>query len=349
MLKRVDKLLIGTDIDRDGTLVAGVAIPAIVEDGGFEAGEILVFDKNKVILAAGATISDTDTIYIGQGTDVTFDYTNLQGTAVTGARKIIFSDPIQGSKVRSFVGRSYTVKAEKVVTLAAVTAPLVQGTEFKLRFVYKDVKEHPGQFTQTYRFPLGSTLTTTALFNGLRAAMNADSGRRVDGTGGATLILTGKEQPECCTALTDIDKFRMTDFDVFLTYVDSEGNDVAVTGAAQTLTTALEYGSGNWEQIRDLEKYMIGHMGNTNKTHFPILQRSFDTVVDSFYDLIVIEHDKTYLAPNNQGVEQTPISTVLAIATATTGINAGTQTGIILGKLNSWMASCPGAFDTVSV
>ena len=349
MLKRVDKLLIGTDIDRDSSLVGGVGIKTIVEDGGFEAGEVLVFDKNKVILTAGDTVSDTDTIYIGQGTSVTFDYTNIQGTEVTGARKIIFSDAIQGSKVRSFVGRSFAVKAEKVVTLAAVTAPLVEGTEFKIRFVYKDIKEHPGQFTQTYRFVLGATLTTTALFNGLRTAITADSGRRITATGGATLILTGKEQPECCTALTDIDKFRMTDFDVFLTYIDSEGLDTAVTGAAQTLTTPLEYGSGNWEQIRDIEKYMIGHMGNTNKTHFPVLQAAFSTAVDSYYDLIVIEHDKTYLAPNNQGVEQTPISTVLALATAVNGTNANNQSATILSKLNPWMASLPGAFNNVTV
>jgi len=353
MLKRVDKLLIGTDIDRDATAgVTGATIPTLVGVTGAEVmadGEIIVLDKNKTVMAAGNTIADHDTIFIAQGTGVTFGYSNIQDTPFVGCRKLQISDPIEGAKVRSYVGRSYAVKDEKDVTLAAVTAPLVQGTEFKLRIVSKDIKEHPGQFTQTYRFVLGATLTTNALFTGLAAAVNGDSGRRVTATAGATLLLTGLEQPECCTGLTDIDKFRMTDFDVFLTYVDSDGNDVAVTGAAQTLTTALEYGSGNWEQIRDLEKYMIGHMGNTNKTHFPVLEKDFDTVVDSFYDMIVIEHDKSYLAPNNQGVEQTPITTVLAIATATTGINAGNQTATILSVLNPWMASCPGAFANVTV
>ena len=349
MLKRVDKLLIGKDIDRDAQVIAGAKITDLVATTGMADGEVVILDKNKVVLTAGDTIVDTDTIYICQGTGVTFDYTNIQGTEVPGVRKLIFSDPIEGAKVRSYVGREFEVKAEKVVTLAAVTAPLIQGTEFKLRIISKDIKEHPGQFAQNYRFVLGATLTTTALFNGLRAAIATDSGRRITATGAATLILTGREQPECCTATSDIDKFRMTDFDVFLNYVDSDGNDIAVTGAAQTLTTALDYGSGNWEQLRDLEKYMIGHMGNTNKTHFPVLEKAFDTTVDSYYDLIVIEHDKSYLAPNNQGVEQTPISTVLAMATAVTGVNANNQIVSVLAQLNPWMASCPGAFSAIAV
>jgi len=350
MLKRVDKILIGTDIDREAALVGGYSIHDIIAHANVDIGEIIILDRNKSVIPAGATIANTDIIYIAQVTAETFTYTDRVGTAFAGSKRLRFSDPIEGAKVRSYRAEPFVVKAEKVVTLAAVTAPLVAGTEFVLRLVYKDIKEHPGQFTQTYRFTLvAGALTTTDLFNGLRTALNGHSGRRVDGTGAATLILTGREIPECCTGLTDIDKFNMVDFTVYLNYVDADGNWQAVTGAAQTLTTPLAYGSGNWEQIRDIEKAQMAHLGITNLTHFPVVSPAMSTVVDSYYDMIVIEHDKTYLAPNNQGVEQTPITTVIALATAVTGINAGTQAGLIVGALNTWMASTPGAFAAVAI
>ena len=64
--------------------------------------------------------------------------------------------------------------------------------------------------------------------------------------------------------------------------------------------------------------------------------------------LIVIESDKTYLAPNNQGVEVAPLTTILAIPDNAAG-PAGNQVGDVLAQLNPWMASCPGAFANISV
>lgn len=339
MMTRTTKVLIGKDIDRTDP------ITSIYDDTDKPAdGEILVLDKNKKVLGSGATIADSDIIYICQGTGSTYSYTNDAGTTVAAARLLKFSDPIEGAKVRAYRGVPYTAKAQKAITFAAITAPATAGTEFVLRIVYKDVVAKRGQFSKTYRF-IAADATPQNYYNGLRAAIAADSGARVVGSGTTTLILTGKEIPEGSTSLTDIDKFQMVDFDAYLTYVNSDGYQVAITtGGTKSLTTAIEYGFGEWELVRDMEKDQLGNEGISYQAEFPSVSHSLSTVVDETYDTIVIEHDRTYLSPDNQYVKQAPLTTVICIPTPATA----NQMDNVLAVLNSWMASTPGAFVNVS-
>ena len=351
MLKRVDKLLIGKDISRDAQVVAGAGIATITLDTGCADGEVVVLDKQKRVLAAGATIADSDTLFICQAMAETFDYQPESGSAITGARKLIFSDAIEGAKVRAFTARSYTAKAEStgVLTIAGMT-PVV-GTEYLIRVVYKDIKEHPGQFTQTFRH-VAESVTLDTFGAAFAAKINSYGGRRVQAsysTGSDTITLTGRAIPECTTKLTDIDKFSMVEFTAYAYQINVTTGAREVIGsgitASDVVITGPVYGSGNWEQLRDLEKAQFEHTGVSNKTHFPVLSPDATTVKAETYDLIVIESDKSYLAPNNQGVEQAPLTTVIAIPyTATTN-----QMDSILAALNPWMASLPGAFANVSV
>ena len=351
MLKRVDKLLIGKDINRDAQVVAGASITTVVGSTGLAEGEIVVFDKFKKVATPGITVADSDVIFICQGLGETYDYTNPQGTAVTSNRKVVFSDPIEGKKVRSYEAVSYTAKSEQTAAQDWAGYSPTAGDEIIVRVIYKDIKEHPGQFVQTYRVISSGTLATDGA--AMAAKINAHSGRRINADyTTTTLTLTARAIPECTTGLTDIDEFSMVEFEMRSLYVDSNGNWQVITATDPSITySGPTYGQGNWEQVRDIEKLQKGHLGVTNKTHFPVLDPGFATVKDAEYDLIVIEHDRTYLAPNNQGVEQTPITTVLAMetGTTTTGVNDGNQVTQVLSVLNPWMASTPGAFSNVSV
>jgi len=347
MINRTDKVLIGKDITRDPQVVAGASIVTISASTGLQDGEIVVLDKNKLVLAAGATIADTDTIYICLGVTETFDYTNEAGSAVTGARRLEFSDPIKGANVVSYLGRAHTVKAEQTATVDLTGMTPVVGTEYIIRIIYKDVKEHPGQYTQTYRY-VSTTAVLDTFGDAIVAVVNAHTGRRVQATYTTStdaILLTAKEIPECCTSLDDIDKFSMVDFDVKFNYVNSSGAWVVMPSTVTTVTyTGATYGSGNWEQIRDLEKAAKGYIGNTNKTHFPIISKVWETVVDETYDMVVIEHNQPYMAPNNQGYEAAKLATLIVLPyTATSN-----QMDSVLSQLNPWMASCPGAFANVS-
>jgi len=346
MINRTDKVFIGKDITRDAQVVAGATIVTISASTGLADGELVVLDKNKNVLAAGATIADSDTIFICLKVSETFNYTPESGSAVTGAGRLEFSDAIKGANVVSYKGVGHTVKAERTATTDFTGLTPAIGTEYVIRVIYRDIKEHPGQFTHTYRY-VSTTDSLATWLTAVVAKINAHTGRRVQATEDSStdLILTGREIPSCCTNLTDIDKFSMVDFVQVNNYVNTAGNWVVIASTSTTVTyTATTYGSGNWEQVRDLEKAAKAYLGNTNKTHFPILEKTFETVVDETYDTIVIEHNNPYLAPNNQGYETARASTLIIVPyTATSN-----QMDSVLAQLNPWMNSCPGAFTNVS-
>jgi hypothetical protein len=347
MLNRVTSLLIGKDISRDAQVVAGAQIDTIMKSTGLAAGEIVVLDKNMTVLTAGATIADSDTIYIVQATSDTFDYSNIAGTAVTGNRRIVMSGPIVGSKVKSYKGKAYSAKSEQSTSFVLTGMhPVTAGTEYIIRIVYKDIKEHPGQFTQTYRHV--ATAADAAAIDTFGASMaakiNAHSGRRVNATytnGTDTLALAAREIPESTATLSDIDDFSMVEFEAFFNYVDADGNwqTCAYTSSS---TTAASKGSGEWEHVRDLEKSHIAQRGVTNQIWFPVVKPDMQTVKDETYDLLVIEHENPYQSPDNQYVKDAPHTTILALP------DGASQTTDILAQLNPWMASCPGAFANVS-
>lgn len=344
MLQRTNKLLIGKDIDRDAQVIAQASLATITLSTGLADGEVVVLDKYKRVLTVGDTVTESDVIYICQGTSETFNYTNEAGTTVTSARKVIMSDPIEGAKVKKFLGRTFVAKQERTASVDFTGLTPVVGTEYLIRIIYKDLNEHPGQFTQTYRFVATSAVLDTWGAS-MEAVVNAHTGRRVTAAYTAAtdvLLLTALPKPECTSNLTDIDDFSMVDFDVRFLYVDSSGNWQTIPSTSTTVTyTGPTYGSGNWEQIRDMEKDQFGYVGPTNRTAYPVLLPTQATVKSAQYNLIVIEHDKSYLSPDNQYVKQAPLTTLIALPIG------ALQTANILGCLNPWMASCPGNFTAV--
>lgn len=350
MLQRTSKLFIGKDIDRDAQCIDGAAITTLIASTGLAEGEVLVLDKDMKIAASDIDKEDSDVIYICQGTGETFNYTNEAGTAVTGARKILISNPIKGANVKSYKGDAYTVKAEKTASLTMTGMTPVVGTEYIVRIVYKDLNEHPARFTQTYRY-VSTTATLDTFGAAIAAKINAHKGARVTATytsGTDVLLLTAKEIPACTTGLTDIDAFTMVDFEVFFNYVNSSSQWVVWPSTSTTVTyTGPTYGSGNWEQVRDMEKADLAYTGPSNKISFPVQSPEMATAVDSYYDIITIEHDAEYLSPDNQYVKKAPLTTKLALATGSDGINDYGQSLNILTRLNSYFGSFGFASVTV--
>jgi hypothetical protein len=328
MLARVTSVLIGKDIDRTASLIIGGSSENLAD------GEVVVLDKNKnILLAVDADVAFTDVIYIVQGLGSTYTFSNVAGTSFT-LRRLKFSNPIEGNLVKKYSAVPFDVKGEKTVSFAAITGPLTAGTEWCLRIVYKDIHEKRGQFTKTYRC-VASTTTSACVYNALRLEILADSGARITGNAAdtAALVLTGKEISSCTTALTDLDKFSMVDFDAFLTYIHSDGYHANATGGAAKTSTVVQYGQGNWEQVRDLEKGEWGYEGITNRTQYPVILPTQTAVVNTTYNTIVIESDRHYQSPDNQYVKYAPMTTIVCLPVG------ALQTSDILGVLNPWMAS----------
>lgn len=323
---RVNKIIIGKDISRTSSLqitAPGTTATYIAE------GEVIVVDKDFNLLAAGATISDSDIIYIGVGSGETFDYTLPSGTAVTGGRRIEYSGPIKGSKVKTYKGVSADSAAvERQATInidgASSFAPVV-GTEYVIRIVYKDILEHPGQFTQTYRV-VATSVTPSVLTTAFVAAINGDSGARVIASkSGNDLVITGKVIPNNATNV-EIDEYSQVDFDAYL--YSNNFSDVTVT-----YNTYAEPGNGNPKIVRDREKFALSYEGVMNRTHFPVKLPTMKTDMTKWYDSIIIEHEQEYVSADNEYTKQAPATTEVYIPA-----NAG-QTTNVLAVLNPWMAS----------
>ena len=344
MLKRVNKIFIGKDINRTAALVDGAALGTV--QGNIVEGELVALDENFKVLAATATYTNTKTIYIAEGTSETIKYNNEAGTAFT-ARKIIVSDPINGSLVKSYKGKVYEAKTEEIVTIGAISGTITAGTEYVLRLVYNDINEHPGQFTSTYRYVAKSGDTSQSIFDGLRkriakhtGKLSIGAGARITASGTTTLILTAKAIPGCTTGVNDIDELTMVNFDVYFNYVDNDYNWAEVPVASFTKTNA-NWGNGSWEAIRDIEKFAMAYKGINNFTIFPVIKPEFRTVKGETYDTLVIEHDIEYRSPDNQYNKQTSVTTMIACPyTATTGLQLDT----LATSLDSWFASIPGKF-----
>ena len=359
MVNRVTEILIGKDISRDAAVVTGVDMTVLGTTGALGSGELVVLDKNLLVMAPGATVSDTDTIFIAQGTAATFSITNEAGTPTLANRRITLSKPIEAAQVRSYLGADYAVKVEQTQLYDEddVTLTCVAGTEYVLRIVYNDITEYPTRFTQSYRWVANGT-TEGDLMYAMSALIAKHKHSRVtseclqaDGTTAATSVananqlkLTAKEIPSSCTGTSDIDAFDMVTFTSRITYVNTSGNEVIFWSDDDTTYVASDKGSGNWEQIRDIEKYAMGYDGVSNFTHFPVKQPDFETTVDSTYHQIVIEHNPKHLSPYPSDVASDPVTTIIACVVP----SSGTQLNSLLAQLNPWMASCPGAFANIS-
>ena len=359
MVNRVTEILIGKDISRDAAVIAGIDMTVLGTTGALSDGELVVLDKNLLVMAEGSTVADTDTIFIAQGTGTTFSITNEAGTTTTANRRITLSKPIEAAQVRSYLGQDYTVKVEETQLYDEddVTLVCVVGTEYVLRLTYSDITEYPTRFTQSYRWVADGTSegdlcwNMNILIGKHKASRVTSQALQSDGSTPATTVantnqlkLTAKEIPSSCTGTSDIDAFDMVVFTSRITYVDSTGNEVIFWGDGDSTYVDSVKGSGNWEQIRDIEKYAMGYDGVSNFTHFPVIKPDFETAVDSTYHQIVIEHNPKHLSPNPSDIASDPVTTIIACVVP----SSGTQLTNVLGQLNPWMASCPGAFANLT-
>lgn len=331
MKKSVEKILICK-----GDRTSGLQITAPGTTATYIAeGEVAVLDKNKVLMAAGDTISDSDVIYIVEGTSSTFTYVNEAGTTTTGARRLRYSDPIQGIAVTVYSGKAYDAPKEAIITIDGTTFSPVVGDIYKLRIVYKDMNERPGQVTKTYQFIATDTDPDT-VFAGLVSLINADKTTRVVATSeavGHTMTITGKVVDDD-TEVTSISGYLQVNPKVFL-YSDNFDTTTV------TYSTNPTPGSGNWKLVRDEEKWSQGYVGQTNRTKFPVIGPAFRTVKDQEYNTIVINHKNWYTAPDRYE-KQVDITTKIFIPVSST------QNAALLAVLNPWMASTERGFTSIA-
>ena len=349
MLKRVNEILIGKDIDRYTGGFGGASINTIQEH--IAEGEVVVLTQDFKGYAAGSdSFATSPVIYIAEGSADIRTEVKPDGSEIS-IRRLIVSAPIDGKRVRIYSKNDYVAKTEEKVTFGAIQDTIVAGTEYVLRLVYKDMVEHPGQFTETYRYVAKSGDASVDIFDGLRKRITANKGKlsvkggaRVtpNALGTATLELTGKKIPACTSSVRDIDELTQVEFEAFLNYVDNDGNWVEVDVNPDKSYTVANRGQGVWEVIRDVEKHSLSYRGIENRIWFPVAYPTIRAQKDGQYNVIVIEHEAQYRSADNQYDKETQLTTQIAFEKAL-GSPTTHQGSVVEADLDDWMASLPAA------
>ena len=333
MMKNVNSVIITKDIARTGTITY-----ANIADG-----EVVVLDKNKKIITttSNADINLTDVIYIARGTSEVNTIVLPDGTTQS-RRKLITSAPIQGKAIKNVTSKVYTVAQEKVAKISFTYTPVADAV-YALRLSYRDLYQHPGLFSYTYRVTATAADTVTTITAKFAALISKHKDARVSATASTTnLTITGLSIPN--ESVNAIDEYTQVNFVAFL-YSTNFGtssiiyNDNA-TDASTLSVSVFSEGYGTPKLVRDREKHALSYRGISNRTHFPVIIPDLVTNMSATYDTVIITADNNYLTPDNQKLETTPISVEIYFAesAATTGTNAS-QTADIVAKLNNYLAS----------
>lgn len=332
MMQNVNSVLIGKNIARTGsTTTLNLA-----------EGEMIWFDENKKMVTTALTAANK-VAYLGVGTKDTTTVISPDGTTSTTYRVIRFSAPIVGANIKKVTGRAYTAAAEQVDTITFSLTP-VAGTEYTIRIVYKDLYQHKGQFTYTYRYIAVTGDTSATMATAFGKLINKHKDARVSASvSDAALTITAKVIPN--SNREAIDEYRQV---IFKTVLFS--SNFGATSIANT--TLPSKGFGTPKLVRDLEKHALSYIGISNRTWFPVVKPDLTTDMAATYNGIVIESEIEYQSPDNQYKKKTPVSTNIFLAcgsqtTAGTANQSVTATNGVITNLNAWLTAL--GLDTVTI
>lgn len=149
-----------------------------------------------------------------------------------------------------------------------------------------------------------ATITIGEVYQGATGSVAATNLRVVTGVTSYNLKITGIAIPA-----NTIDLYDKVNFDS--TLFESDGP--VLPEFVVTTTTALQYGTGFWQQVKDKEHKSSGYLGIQNYTMFPGNQLNPPThAVSGYqYDILTIVHNEKVVDGLN-GVDENPLITTIA-------------------------------------
>lgn len=302
MITRVDAVLIGKNCPASYTNIDSLA-----------AGDVALFDENKVLIKTAAEAVKASAVYIG----VCGKKVNITLPNGNAASKNVFeySNPIQKASKPSYVIGEYEAPVQEKVEIDFTNASIVIGHRYVLRIVYKDVYEAPGQFTHTYE-AIATSETADDLGNALLKKINAHANRRITASFSAhklTLTAMEKDDNEGVNSLNEYSIVSMS-ASLYVTIPGALLSNVPESVPGVTIKeTEGKPGKGYWKQVRDAEVRMMGYKGIVMTGAYPIVEQDRKVSEGATYDYVTIENDNLYLSPDNQYIKTTPLTTELYV------------------------------------
>jgi len=357
------KVFVSKDVTVDATSLADL-----------DNGELAVLKADGSLMTAGDTLADSPWFYIAQG------------TATLG--KPILSNRIKGTGVTKWLGKSYVAKAEQTsyigyngttTSYAVTVAGIDTGEVLKLaiNFPFDKSLRSLRTWNRSFQYTATADNTGDVAVKNLVAQITKDQVCKDfitayaigDGSGGATTIVVNGVTINIVnmTSPTNVgiklvgkaldhsayDNHDQVTFECFLdgdwetaTAVDQFGFIEAAAGKTTTNKASVSpsKGIGTYDLVLDMERFALGFWGHSNRTLFPVITPDTYALSTEAYDIYCIEWTDSVQANDltwNQNMNQV----IIAIPYDAAAVN-GTAFEAVM---NPYMASCPGAFDNVTL
>lgn len=274
-----------------------------------DAGEVALFDQNKVILKTAAEAAKASSLYVGVAGEK-INVTMPDGS-VDQKANIEFSNEIQKSSKPSAVIGRYVKPAQDRVVITLTNATIVAGHRYVLRVLYKDIEANNFQFTHTYEVYAESN-EAQKLAEAFAKKINAHKNRRIQAnTTAAVLTLTAmvKDDNE---GVYSLNEYSVVDMEISLYHTVPGAllaNQPEAVSGATIAKTPGNPGKGFWKQVRDAEVRYMGYKGHVFTGAYPEVEQARKVVEGTSYDYAVIENDNLYLSNDNQYIKTTPLTT----------------------------------------
>lgn len=307
-------------LQKPNTVFVGTAINTAAETSAPTAGQVFVLSAE-----TGKPIDIDD---IG-------DHNLIQLGLVRGDGSISKTQSIGKDSVKNLKANTYAAKTEASASIDLTGVTPVVGYRYVIRVIYKDIYEHPGQYTHSYEVIAKTGDTVDTIGASFAAKINAHQGARATATytvGTDVLLITAKtisgnmnsmKGKEGISLYTQVQMHVVTYYTIPNSAFSSGMN--AIPGITITVTPS-DPGRGNAFVVRDREQAALGYKGITYRTTWPIIKPELNVNLAATYDELVIEFEKEYQSPDNQYVKSTGLASEVYVPTG--GNNAGLRTAL---------------------
>lgn len=321
MMKHANTVLVGKTAAAPASGSGSTAVYATNYDtvAEFTSGEIFLVDEKMNLIATNAQAIAAKEVRFALKTADTFDYADTTG-AVTTAPVIKYSAPIKRGSIKSAVYGAYSAPTEDKILFDFTDVVPVIGNRYVVRFIYRDIYEHPGQFTKTYEV-IATTTDINDLIQGIKSRINKDYGRRINviattaADTGNTTDVTSSAVKLLATAKVKNDNEGKESINIY-TQVSMKAVAYYTNPSATGFASKNKYpiaslditktqggpGKGWWKIVRDREQAALANKGITYRTTWPysLLKPALNVIEGETYDQLVVEFENQYLTPDNQ-------------------------------------------------
>ena len=316
MMQKPNTVFVGTQVNTAGTSLA--------------AGDIVVINATTGAVMATTGIAAADSIQLGYVKSYGVSIANTQVIAKNSVKSITPNGTC-----------AYVAKTVAASTIDFTGVTVVSGYRYVVRVIYKDLFEHPGQFTHSYEVVAAAGETATTMATKFFDRINAHKGARVTATNGTAgiVVMTAKsvvdngfatQGKEAITPYSQVSMKVVAYFSNPTTFFTSKYN--AIPGITIT-TTESKPGKGNPYIVRDREQAALGYKGITYRTEWPIIKPELNVDLTKTYDTLVLEYSRAYQSPDNQYVKSTDLAAEVYVIAS--GAGAG-DAEALRDQIASW-------------